>query len=108
MLLKLENFVFDAVFADDAVGDDFFGLADAVGAVDGLGFDGGIPPGVEEEDVVGGGEIESDPAGFEADKKDGAVGSGLKAVNFSGAVFALSIEVRVGNVLLIELGFDDG
>jgi len=30
-----------------------------VGAVDGLGFDGGIPPGIEEVDVVGGGEVEA-------------------------------------------------
>lgn len=35
-------------------------LADAVCAIDGLGFDGGVPPGVVEcEDAVRGGEVEA-------------------------------------------------
>ena len=51
--LQLEDFFFDGVAGDEAVGDDRLLAADAVGAVDGLRFDGGVPPGVEQEDVVG-------------------------------------------------------
>ena len=45
--------------------------------VDGLSFDGGVPPRVEEIDVVGGGEIEAGAAGFQADREDGAFGGAL-------------------------------
>ena len=34
-------------------------LADAVGAVGGLVFDRGVPPGVEKEDVVGGCQVQA-------------------------------------------------
>ena len=47
------------------------GLADAVGAVDGLVFDGGIPPRIEEDDVAGGGEIQAEAAGLQRDEEDG-------------------------------------
>ena len=50
-----------------AVDEDGFGLADAVDSVDGLRFDSGVPPGVEEENVVGGVEGDAGAAGFERD-----------------------------------------
>ena len=48
-------------------------LADAMGAVGGLIFSGGIPPGVDVNNRVGGGEGEAGATGLEADQKDGEV-----------------------------------
>src|SRR5689334_21350181 len=52
-LLELQDFFLDRIARDQAIGEDATRLTDAVGAVDRLRFDGGVPPGVEEEDVVG-------------------------------------------------------
>jgi hypothetical protein len=50
---------------DEAVYLDRFVLADAVGAVCGLVFDGGVPPAVVVDDVVCAGEVQSGTRGFE-------------------------------------------
>ena len=60
---------------------DIFGLTDAEGAIGGLVFDGGVPPAVEVEYVVGAGEVEADAACFEGENEDfGAVRIELEAV----------------------------
>lgn len=59
--LESEDLLLHRVLGHDAVGHDPPGLANAVGAVDGLGLDGRVPPGVEENHVVGCGEIEAQP-----------------------------------------------
>src|SRR5438876_376995 len=61
LLLKLSNFFFDALLHEQTVGDHVARLADAMGAVDGLGFDGGIPPRIVEHDVARRGEVETEP-----------------------------------------------
>ena len=70
LLLEFEDLLLDGVAADQAVGEDVLGLADAVRAVDGLGLDGGVPPGVEQVDVFGGGQVQAQAAGLEADQED--------------------------------------
>ena len=45
-------------------------LADAMGAVDGLILHRRVPPGIIEDHRIGGGEIEADASGLEADEKD--------------------------------------
>ena len=69
--LELPDFLLDALFHQQAVGDDVAGLADAVGAVDGLVFDGGIPPRIVEHDVARGGEVQAEAAGAQGDEEDG-------------------------------------
>ena len=73
------------------------GLADAVRAVDGLGLDGRVPPGVEQEDVVGGGQVQAEAAGLEADQEDRAVGVVLEPLDPAGAVAGAAVEVLVGD-----------
>ena len=51
--LECANLLFDAVFDKQPVGDDRLLLPDAVGPVDGLIFNGWIPPGVVMNDGVG-------------------------------------------------------
>ena len=43
VLLQFEYLFLDGVPCDELVGEDGLGLSDAVGAVDGLGFGGGVP-----------------------------------------------------------------
>ncbi len=52
-LLEEEDFFFDGARGDEFVDGDWAALADAVGAVGGLGFDGWVPPRVEVDDGVG-------------------------------------------------------
>src|SRR5579862_394708 len=68
-LLQIPDFLFDSAAADQPVGDHGAVLANAVGAVDGLCFDGWIPPRIEEHDVRRCGEIEPSAPGFERDEK---------------------------------------
>ena len=56
-LLQLQNFFLDGVTGDEAVRKDLTRLPDAVGAVDCLGLDGGVPPGIEDEDIISSGEV---------------------------------------------------
>src|SRR5262249_31714991 len=63
-LLQLQDLFFDGILADHLVGEDFSRLTDPVGAVDGLHFRGGIPPGIDDVDVVGHGQVEPDATGL--------------------------------------------
>ena len=55
VFLEVEDAVLDGAAADEFVDEDRLGLADAVGAVGGLVFGGGVPPRVVVDDGVGGG-----------------------------------------------------
>ena len=98
--------LFDGAFADEFVDEDGFVLADAVGAVGGLVFGGGVPPRVVVNDGVGVGEGESGASGFEGDEED--VGSsGLELLDHFLAVFARASELEIGGVGLDEMLLDD-
>ncbi len=64
LLLELVNAVFHSARADEFMDEDRLVLADAVGAVGGLVFGGGVPPGVEVDDAIGGGEVKASAARF--------------------------------------------
>ena len=70
--LQLQHFFLDRVARDQPVGEDRLVLPDAVGAVDGLRFHGRIPPGIEHEDIVGGGQVQAQATGLEADQEEAA------------------------------------
>ncbi len=63
-LLQLENFLFHGIARDQTVGEDLARLADAVSAIDRLRFDGGIPPRIEQINIFGGVQIETEAAGL--------------------------------------------
>ena len=64
-LLQLEHALLHRVGGHEPLHEHRPVLADAVGAVGGLVFDGGVPPWIEQEHVVGGGQVEPGPAGLE-------------------------------------------
>jgi hypothetical protein len=53
--LELVDAFLDGALADELVDEDRLGLADAVGAVDGLGLGGGVPPRVVVDETVASG-----------------------------------------------------
>ena len=69
--MELLDSFFHGIGADQFVHEDGFGLADAVSAVGGLGFGGGVPPGIIVDDGVRRGEIETGAAGFEGNEEEG-------------------------------------
>ena len=106
-MLEFEDALLDGVLSNDAVGEDGAGLADAVRAVNGLGFDGRVPPGVEEIDVIGRGEVEPGAAGFQAEKEDGAIGIGLEVLDALLAVVGGTVEVLVFQIQRVEAGLEE-
>src|SRR5690606_7074684 len=102
----LEDALFDGALDDEPIGGDGAGLADAVAAVDGLGFDGGVPPRVEEEDIARGGEVEAGAAGFEADQKHRSVGVVAEAGNAFGAVLGAAVEADPADLALSQSWLD--
>ena len=67
------DLLLDRVAGDQAVGEDVLRLADPVRAVDRLRLDGRVPPGVEQEDVLGRGQVQAEAAGLQADQEEPAV-----------------------------------
>ena len=68
---------------DQPVGEHLARLADAVRAVDRLRLDGRVPPRVEQEHVVGRGQVQAEAAGLEADQEQPAVGIVLEPLDAS-------------------------
>lgn len=62
---------FDGTPANQFVDKDIAMLADAVGSVGGLVFDGGVPPAVEVDDVGSLGEGEAGACGFKREDEEG-------------------------------------
>lgn len=104
-----EDFFFHGAGTDQLVARHDAILADAVSAVGGLGFDGGIPPRIHVDDGVGSGEIETGATRFERQEEDGDGVVGLEGVD--GGLSRLgghaAIEVGVRNVGFLELGAEE-
>ena len=107
LFLQGADFFLDGVLGDEAVGDDRFDLADPVGAINGLGFGGGIPPRIVEDNVAGGGEVKAGAGGFEGEKKDGDGGIGLEFFHEFLTVFGLAGEGEMGDGLAGEFVGDE-
>src|SRR5207247_9868878 len=90
-LLEFPDFFLDGSRGDESVGIDGAGLADAMRAIDGLGFDGRVPPGIIEHDVTGGGEVQAGARGAE-DRKSTRLNSSHEWISY--AVFCLKKKIR--------------
>ena len=96
-LLQLEDLLLDRVPGDQAVGEHRLRLADAVGAVDRLRLDRRVPPGVEQEDVLGRRQVQAEAAGLEADQEQLAVRVVLEPLDPRLPVARAAVEVFVGD-----------
>ena len=79
-----------------------FFLADAVAAVDCLVFYRRVPPRVNDEDVVGFGQVQAGAARFGADEEDAHGVVGLEVFDFGFAVARLPVKVFVGDVFGVK------
>ena len=73
------------------------GLADAVRPINSLGFDGRVPPRVEEVNVFSGSQVQSQAAGLKADQKYRTIRIGLKPFNFGSTIAGPSIKIFIDN-----------
>lgn len=80
IFVEREDLLFDGIFGDQSVDGHGAELAESVGSVGGLVFDGWVPPGVHVDDVIGGREVESGAPCFEGDEEQVTV-SGLEGID---------------------------
>src|SRR5204863_3237474 len=71
-----------------------------MGAISGLCLDCGIPPWIEMNDGVGGGEIQADAAGFQADQEDWNRGIALEAIDDFLTLLGRAVEIAEWNLEL--------
>ena len=72
-LLERDDLLLDRPRRDEPIDRDRLALADAVGPVDRLRLGRRVPPGVEDEDVVGLGQRQPEAARLEADEERGGL-----------------------------------
>src|SRR5690349_12725318 len=75
-------------------------------AVDGLSFDGGVPPRIVEHDVAGIGQIQTGAGGPEAQQEDRGIGVVLERVDNLLAFLGLASENVRRNLAGTALGFE--
>ena len=71
-------------------------------AGDRLHLDRGIPPGIEDEDVVGGREVETETAGLETDQEQGRLRIGLELFDHGLSVARGAVEIHVIETKLLD------
>src|SRR5439155_26061005 len=79
----------------------------AMGAVGGLRLDRGIPPRIEMNHGVGGGEIEADAAGFQADQEDCNRGIALETIHDFLTLFGRAVEIAEWNLEPLQAFTDE-
>ena len=89
--------------ADQSISEDLFRLADPVGAVDGLRFDGRIPPRVQQEDVAGRRQVEAEAAGLETDEEQIAGAVGLETLDNLATLLGFAVEVGIRYSQIVEM-----
>ncbi len=100
--LQLQHLFLDRVAGDQAIGKNLAHLADAMGAVDRLRLHGGVPPGIENKDIVGGGKVQTHTTGLKADKKETAAGILLEPLHPRLAVDSLPVEILVFDSIVVK------
>jgi len=83
------------------------GLADAVGAVDGLVFHGRIPPWIVEDDVAGRGQVQARATGLQRDQEHAGLLVLLELAHDVGAILAGAGQPVEGQAHLLQLAAHD-
>ena len=101
--MELDDLLLDSALGDEAVDGDGILLSDAVGAVRGLLLDGGIPPRIEVDDIVGGSKVQSQSARFQTDEEERHVAR-LKRMDQFVALFGRcgTVEIEIFDAPLVE------
>ena len=105
--MELHNAFLDGAGGDQLNAGDRAGLADAVGAVRGLGLGSRVPPRVEMNDCIGPGEVQAGPAGLEGHQHNRDGWGRVERIADPLAVLGRAIEVAVGDVAILEGGLEE-
>src|SRR6267142_4682892 len=103
--LEFIHFLLDRTGRHQAVDKNRLVLADAMRTINRLLLDSRIPPGIENNYRVGGGQVQPDPAGLQADQENLA-GAVLKAFDRALAILGHSGQHAIANALRIEANPD--
>jgi hypothetical protein len=104
-LLQSEDLFLDAAGDDQLVDENGLVLTETMGTIGGLVFGRRVPPRVVVDHGVGGGQIQSDAAGFQADQKDRHFAR-LKAANLRFAIPGVAGEDDVVDAGKLQFLFD--
>ena len=99
------DFLLDSAASDHFVHKHWFFLADPVGAVSGLILCCRVPPRVIVNNRVSLGQVQANPACFEADQKDLQLAA-LEVLDWRASVPGLACEQGVADVALLQFCFD--
>src|SRR5687767_6229322 len=100
--MEFQNALLDGFLRDEAISKHRLALPDAVRPIDCLHLHSGVPPRIEQKDVLRGREIQPDAASFEADEKQRTRLLVLETRNSLGPIACVAIEVFVDDAVRIE------
>ena len=103
--MELEDTLFDSVLSYELINEDVLILPDAVGAIGGLAFDGGVPPRIVVDNGIRGREIEARAPGFEADEEERDF-TILEALDRRFAITCVAPQLDEGHIALSKLRHD--
>src|SRR6056297_1919119 len=103
--LQRQDFFFHRAFGDQLVDEYRLVLADSVGAIGGLVFDGRIPPRVVVDDSVGLDQVQPHAAGLEAEQEQGDFAV-AKALDGLVALASLAGQLGVSDAALVQFRLD--
>ena len=106
-MLQIGDFLFDRAATDESIREDLLCLPDAVCPVDSLRLDGRIPPGVEQENILGSSQVKAEAARLQTDQEVWTFRVIMEPVNVLFAVSSLTIEIFVSDAFLVESLSDD-
>ena len=69
LVLNLQHLALNGLLGDELVDEDLLGLAQPVDPVEALPLAGGVPGGVQQQEVVGSGEVESHTSGLGGERE---------------------------------------
>jgi hypothetical protein len=107
MGLERQDPLLDRVAGNQSVNQDRILLADPVGSVGGLVLYGGVPPRIEDVDVVCRGQIETDPSCLERQKENAWTICPLKISNHPFSINGSAIDTPVGHSSLSKGGLHE-
>ena len=102
--MQFKDLFFDRAASDQPVNRHGALLTNSVSAVGGLVFDGGVRPGMHVDHIVGGCQVQTGAASFQADQKDVAVTRLERVDSFLSLLHrSAAVEVLVRNSALLKV-----
>ena len=105
--VEFQNAFFHRIACNQSMDDNRSGLADSVRAIGRLIFHRRVPPGIEEEDMIGGRQVEPGAPGFERDEHHGSAFPFAETANDLGPVSGGSVQSFVLQAGILKRRFTE-